>query len=130
MQKTKRLLTVVFIVLGLASIFSACDSKEQPVENNRYKKFTVVSHSMEPDYFVGSEVYYEPIEDFSTIKAGDDIVFKISAKDAVLHRVHSVIYNEENDKYSFHTYAIANSYLDHGPVSQDLVLGKVVKLIK
>lgn len=86
-----------------------------------YKPLVVLSGSMEPNYSIGSILYYKQVE-FDDIQVGDAITFQMSGgTDLVTHRV--TVKNEMSQ--TFVTKGDANEEEDSGEVAYSQVLGKV-----
>ena len=93
-----------------------------------YKMFNIVSESMIPKYQTSDILIVRDIEDFSTLKIGDDVVYEGSVGTfdgkIVTHQIID-IGQDENGKYIYTTKGINNTAEDP-LVSQDQLLGIVV----
>ena len=88
-----------------------------------FKPVMVLSGSMEPQFHVGSVIYYKqtPFED---IEVGDSITFQARNEgDLITHRV----IEKDDLLMEFATQGDANSTPDPNPVSYDRVVGKALE---
>lgn len=89
-----------------------------------YKSFAVVSGSMEPNIKVGSIVYAKNTN-FSDLKEGDIISFRLNGNTNATHRIVKV----NKEKQQFTTKGDANNSEDANPVNYKDVIGKVTLTI-
>ena len=93
-----------------------------------YKLFNIISESMIPKYQTCDILLAKEVEDFSTLKVGDDVVY-LGAVDTFNGKVvtHQIIdiKQDETGKYIFTTKGINNSASDP-TITQDQILGKVI----
>lgn len=89
-----------------------------------YKSFAVVSGSMEPNIKVGSIVYTKNT-DFSDLKEGDIISFRLNGDTKATHRIVKI----NKEKQQFTTKGDANNSEDANPVNYKDVIGKVALTI-
>ena len=88
-----------------------------------YKPVVVLSGSMEPQYPVGSIIYYKNT-DFVHINVGDAITFKLGGGALATHRV----IQKDSENQLFITKGDNNQSVDVQPVVAEAVVGKTGKI--
>ena len=88
-----------------------------------YKPVMVLSGSMEPEFNVGSVIYYKDTA-FENIQVGDPITFYMGDGGALV--THRVVEKDELS-HEFITKGDANNSRDTSPVAYDRVVGKALE---
>ena len=89
-----------------------------------YKPVIVLSGSMEPQYPVGSIIYYKNT-DFDNINIGDAITFKLGGGALATHRV----IQKDSENKLFITKGDNNQSVDVQPVAAAAVVGRIGKIV-
>ncbi len=133
MKKCLSGVLTVFLVFTLLLSFASCgddgkkeeyrESEKAATERSEFSSLRVNSEAMEPEIPAGSLVYYEEVDDCSTLKVKDIIVYK-AGSDFVVHRIIE-IHTGEGEIF-FITKGDSNRSPDKTPVTPDDIVGKIV----
>ena len=109
----KRIFTVLVVIVMLLCCLSACNE-------NRVK---MASNSMSPTIEAGDWVNYEVVEDPSTLRQDDIIVYE-TENGMSTYRIVSIKQNEDGSLL-FITKGDANDFVND-PVTEDQIIGRVI----
>lgn len=116
---------IVFII-GFSIFFAVAQRKGDQKYIFGHQCYIVLTGSMEPSIETKSLIAIKK-EDIRKIEVGDIISFKVKDTNKVVtHRVSNII--EENNELKLETKGDANNSVDIGYVSEDNLLGKVIKV--
>lgn len=119
--------TILICLLSTSFIMvkSVKDGVQPKILGNRF--FTVLTGSMEPSIMTGDLIISKEVSP-KEIHPGDVITFgSLNSNNITTHRVRRVI--TEDGKKSYVTQGDANNVEDPNPVPEEVLIGKVVKVI-